>query len=86
VSYKNSEADALILQIRAEFDREKRNVLSRKLNQIVIDDAPYVFLYHMPKRTLLHRKVKGAYDSPIESFQFREMWMDPTWKSAHASR
>lgn len=86
VSYKNSEADALILQIRAEFDREKRNVLSRKLNQIVIDDAPYVFLYHMPKRTLLHRKVKGAYDSPIESFQFRDMWMDPTWKSAHASK
>ncbi len=80
VHYASPKADALIEQIRGEFDETKRQALFRALNAQIVEDAPYLLLYHMPKRTLLHRRLRGVYESPIESPQYREMWVDPAWK------
>ena len=80
VSYKNPEMDALILRMRSEFDVEKRMSMFREVNAGVLRDAPYLLLYHQPRRTLVSRRLRGVYDSPIESFQFRDMWIDPSFQ------
>lgn len=75
VGYQSPEADALIEQIRAEFDEGKRQALYRRLNARIVEDQPYVLLFHQPKRTLVSRRLRGVYESPIESYQVRDVWI-----------
>jgi peptide/nickel transport system substrate-binding protein len=75
VGYQSPEADALIEQIRAEFDEGKRQALYRRLNAKIVEDQPYVLLFHQPKRTLVSRRLRGVYESPIESYQVRDVWI-----------
>lgn len=48
VSFRNAEADQILVDYRREFDKEKRIRLYRRLQEIILDEAPYTFLY-MPK-------------------------------------
>lgn len=48
VSFKNAEADDILVAYRREFDKQKRIALYWRLQEIIHDEAPYAFLY-MPK-------------------------------------
>jgi peptide/nickel transport system substrate-binding protein len=48
VSFKNAEADGILVAYRREFDKKKRIALYWRLQEIIHDEAPYAFLY-MPK-------------------------------------
>ncbi len=48
VSFKNAEADRILVEYRREFDKDKRIALYSRLQEIILDEAPYTFLY-MPK-------------------------------------
>jgi ABC-type transport system substrate-binding protein len=45
VGYSSPEADALIEEIRIEYDREKQIELTRRLHRRIAEDQPYTFLY-----------------------------------------
>jgi ABC-type transport system substrate-binding protein len=56
VSYKNKEVDNLIEQVRKEFDRKKRIVLTQKLAKLIMNDHPYSFLLENPRNYVAARK------------------------------
>lgn len=43
--YKNQEVDRLVLQARKEFNPLKRQTLYRRAEEIILEDAPFVFLF-----------------------------------------
>jgi peptide/nickel transport system substrate-binding protein len=55
VSFKNSQADALIEQARLEFDAEKRKQLYWKWQEILHEEQPYTFLF-APKESAAWQK------------------------------
>ena len=77
INYQNPEVDRLIEQIRGTFERDERHALFRRLNQIVIDEAPLLPVFHTPRRSMIHRRVRGVYLAPMTFFQVRDMWIDP---------
>ncbi|MGI5861729.1 MAG: ABC transporter substrate-binding protein [Myxococcales bacterium] len=79
VGYASPRADELVEAIRAEADPEKRALLFRRLNAAIVEDAPYLLLFHMPRRGLVHRRLRGLYESPLESIQYRDLWIDPAY-------
>lgn len=77
VGYSDPEADAMAERIRSVFDAAERQRIYRAFNAKIVNDAPYNLLYHMPRRGLLSRRLRGVYLSPLQYFQFRDMWIDP---------
>ncbi len=84
--YRNPKVDALLEEIRGEFSQDERHAIFRKINEIVVGENPQTLLFNTPRRSMVHRRLRGVYVSPIESFQIREMWIDPTWKPADEGR
>jgi len=81
LAYANPELDRLAERIRSTFDREERQAIFRRFNQIVVDEAPLLLVYHLPRRTMVHRRLRGVYLSPIEFFQVADLWIDPAWEA-----
>jgi peptide/nickel transport system substrate-binding protein len=57
--YLNSEMDQLIEAAESEFDLDKQNQLLAKAHEIIVDDAPWVFIVHDLNPRGLSPKVKG---------------------------
>jgi ABC-type transport system substrate-binding protein len=45
VSFKNAEADKLIIDIRQEYNHEKQVAYCHRLHEIIAEEQPYTFLY-----------------------------------------
>ncbi len=61
--YKNPALDSLIERAQREPDADKRNMLYREADSLVIDDAPWVFLWHQSDYFLAQPWVTG-YEPP----------------------
>lgn len=59
-SFGNKESDALIDEMNLETDPVKRAALSKKLQQIIYDEHPYIFLYSIDKKILIHKRYTNA--------------------------
>ena len=59
VGYSSPQVDQLLMQIRGEFDPEKRNALERRVHQLVYSDQAYLFLGRRPALDAFKRKVRG---------------------------
>ena len=57
--YVNPEVDRLIEQSELIFDPAERDRLLAKINEIIIDDAPWVFIVHDLNPRAMSPKVKG---------------------------
>jgi peptide/nickel transport system substrate-binding protein len=57
--YVNPEVDRLLDQSELAFDPVERNRLLAKVNEIVADDAPWIFIVHDLNPRALSPKVKG---------------------------
>ncbi|MFB3143895.1 MAG: ABC transporter substrate-binding protein [Candidatus Methylomirabilales bacterium] len=57
VGYKNSEADALMIRIRQEYNRKRQVAMARRLHELIAEDQPYTFLFVGKGLNLLDRKV-----------------------------
>jgi ABC-type transport system substrate-binding protein len=56
VGFGNSETDALIDQIKVTMDSEKRIPLSQKMQQIIYDEQPYIFMYSAYRKNIIHKR------------------------------
>lgn len=73
VGYQNPRADALLLQLEAEYDHTKIIQLAGELQQIIYQDQPYLFLFVPQSTSVLQRGSyricyptdHGFIDSPI---------------------
>lgn len=76
--FKNAEFDKLTDEARVEPDWKKRIALYQKAEQIAVEEAPWVFIYHYNTDSLVQSFVRN-YELP--SFgqyanKFREVWLD----------
>ncbi len=63
--FGNAETDALIEEIRIELDEEKRNRLTWKLQEIIHEEVPHIFLYSKQERIAIHKRFDNAEPSVI---------------------
>ncbi len=67
VSYSNPEVDKLIDEARNTWDRKKRADMLKKVNKMIADDVPYIFLFHPKFVTYAHR---SEIKKPKDTFRF----------------
>jgi ABC-type transport system substrate-binding protein len=57
VGYKNPQADALIVRIRQEYNRDRQQQLTHELHRLIHQDQPYTFLYAPLTTRVLDKKI-----------------------------
>jgi peptide/nickel transport system substrate-binding protein len=60
VGFGDDKSDALIDSIRIELDEPKRNVLYKRLQQVLHDEVPYIFLFAPTERIAIHNRFSNA--------------------------
>ena len=66
--YSNPKLDQLIERLHSEFDVEKRYALAAEAQQMILDDAAYMFLTYTPINIVSKSNVKGATMYPIDFY------------------
>ncbi|MBC8047193.1 MAG: hypothetical protein H7Y00_10385 [Fimbriimonadaceae bacterium] len=59
--FGNAESDALIDSLNATLDIAKRKEMVKRLQKIIYDEQPYVFLYQGMKRNVIHKRFGNQY-------------------------
>jgi peptide/nickel transport system substrate-binding protein len=76
VGYKNEEVDSLLVEARRIFDQEKRAALYRRIQRLIYDDQPYMFLYVPQSLVCLHGRFRGVSPAPAGiSYNFIDWWV-----------
>ncbi len=79
--YNNPEADRLIEAFRRELDINKRRVIWQKLQKIIYDDQPYIFLYCYPNRFAYHKKFRNVnFYAKRPGYFLWEWYIDDKWQ------
>jgi peptide/nickel transport system substrate-binding protein len=77
IKYSNPEVDKLIDQGVAETDQEKRAVIYQKIQQLLIDDLPWVNLFIANQYEVMKSYVKGyVHIATGTNTSVREVWLD----------
>jgi peptide/nickel transport system substrate-binding protein/oligopeptide transport system substrate-binding protein len=74
--YSNLEADKLMEEGRVETDTDKRMEIYKKVEQIVVEDAPWIFLFYYYNNIATQKWVHNA---TLPSFGFQAARMDNVW-------
>ena len=59
VGFGTAESDQLIDDLRRELDEDKRAEIYKKLQEIIDEQAPYIFISATQNRLAIHKKFKG---------------------------
>jgi peptide/nickel transport system substrate-binding protein len=65
ISYKNEEVDALLERGRSTFDRAERKRCYDRIQEILAEDQPYIFLYVPDALPIFNARVRGIDPAPI---------------------
>ena len=63
--YKNPEFDILFDKVIKEQNREVKNAMYQKMDQMIIDDAPIIPLYYDQAIRLVNKSIKGLTTNPM---------------------
>ena len=74
VGYNNPHADALIVRIRQEYEREQQRVLAHELHRVIHEDQPYTFLYASKGTRILDKKIVIVERQPDGSEQYKKIY------------
>ncbi|MCK5492919.1 MAG: peptide-binding protein [Candidatus Omnitrophica bacterium] len=83
ISYKNEEVDFLLEKGRRTFDIEERKKYYFKLQEILAEDAPYIFLYVPDSLPIIHSRFKGIKPEPIGIGYNIHKWYVPAGLQRH---
>ena len=77
ISYKNDEADSLMVQYRQEFDEAKRIEIIKRVQKIFYDDQVYTFTWTPKAKYVYGERFKNVrwYPTPLTSYQLTEWWV-----------
>jgi peptide/nickel transport system substrate-binding protein len=75
VSFSNSECDKLIDEVRVTLDEAKRSEMYKRIQQIIYDEQPYIFLFVPNESIAIHNRFEGTETSPM-----RPGYTDGTFK------
>ncbi|HEY8446324.1 MAG TPA: ABC transporter substrate-binding protein [Thermomicrobiales bacterium] len=77
VGYSNPQVDELIDQGQAETDQEKRAEIYRQIQQILLDEVPWVCLFVANQYEAMKSYVKGyTHIATGSNYTLRETWLD----------
>ncbi|MHB8909147.1 MAG: peptide-binding protein [Syntrophales bacterium] len=65
ISYKNEEVDALIVKARETFDQKLRKQCYDRIQEILADEQPYLFLYVPDALPIIHARFRGVEVAPL---------------------
>jgi peptide/nickel transport system substrate-binding protein len=65
ISYKNTEVDALIVKARETFDQAVRKRCYDRIQEILADEQPYLFLYVPEALPIVHARIRGVETAPL---------------------
>ncbi|RMG71246.1 MAG: peptide-binding protein [Nitrospirae bacterium] len=83
ISYKNPEVDRLLELGRRTFDIEKRKRAYYRIQEILAEDVPYVFLYVPDALPIVHKRFRGIKPSPIGISYNLHRWYVPRSLQRH---
>ena len=76
-AYSNPEVDRLLKQAQESFDFAEQDRLLGEVHEIVIDDAPYVFIVHDLNPRVLNTRVKGYVQDRSWFTNLQDLWIEP---------
>ncbi len=83
ISYKNPEVDRLLEEGRRTFDIEKRKKAYYRIQEILAEEVPYVFLYVPDALPIVHKRFKGIKPTPIGISYNLHKWYVPRSLQRH---
>ena len=76
-NFSNAALDALLEQGRQVADQEERRAIYVEAQELILDQAPHVFLFHSSQFEALRQDVRGFEHFPNTSYLgFRTTWLD----------
>jgi len=82
VGFGNADTDKLIEAIRYENDVEKRNKLYYEMQEIIHDEAPYIFLYTYNMQLAFHKRFDNAKGYNVRpGYNAAELKLNTSWGS-----
>lgn len=76
VNYSNPEIDRLLEEARVEQDHEKRMQMYQEIERMIVEDAPWISLFHNTEYWLTKPYVKGMVYPPSIVPRFKYVWLD----------
>jgi peptide/nickel transport system substrate-binding protein len=83
VSYKNPEVDELLEKGRRTFDIGERKKAYFRIQEILSEDLPYIFLYVPDATPIVHARFRGIIPSPIGITYNLPKWYVPKGSQRH---
>ena len=83
VSYNNPEVDTLLEKGRRAFDMEERKKAYFRIQEILADELPYIFLYVPDATPIVHARFKGIKPTPIGISYNLPKWYVPEKLQRH---
>ena len=74
--YDNSQVNDLLLSAAYDLDPEHRLSLYQQAESIIVDEAPWVFLYHPNMYILRQPWLQGLDLNPVWPIRYERMWID----------
>lgn len=74
--YSNKKFDELVKKARSITDFEERYELYRQANQILVDDAPYIYMYNKKMIRAHREKLHGSVVRSDQSVNLWTMWLE----------
>ncbi len=68
--YRNAAADSLFEAAVGELDARRSEATWLRMNEVVVDDAPWMFLYHTRRLRLLQPGIEGYDNNPLQIRRF----------------
>src|SRR6266540_2376836 len=75
--YKNEQVDALLEQAMSSYDQKQRQQLYFQAQQLIVQDAPYVFFWHPSAWYAMSQKVQNFKYIPDDVMRVRDLWLSP---------
>jgi len=77
VSYKNAEVDELLIKGRQVFSIDERKKIYDRIQEILAEEQPYIFLYIPDALPVIHKRFKGVTKAPIGIWHDYIHWYVP---------
>jgi peptide/nickel transport system substrate-binding protein len=74
--YDNPEFDEMVTEARSISDFDQRYQIYEELNQTLVDDAPYIYMYNKLEARAYNPKVKGFVTRSDQANNFWTVWLD----------
>jgi len=76
INYSNPEVDRLLEEARIEQDHDKRMRMYQKIERMIMEDAPWISLFHSAEYWLTKPYVRGMVYPPAIAPRLKYVWLD----------